>query len=250
MTAIAIARASAALLFCMAAVVSGQARAQNYDGAGLLRFGAFGQVTPTEFNIDRPLAARGSASATGGGGGGSFGYDWLTHNGWILGIEADLSFDTLQVERARREFRVDYLATVRGRLGGYVTPDLLLYGTAGVAFLGVGFEGIASPLTGIRGREDSTVSGWTIGAGAEYEWHGVTLFGEYLYADFGKFDAREDSEELIVDEVTGITEAVPQFLRGEADVTQHVFRLGVKFVIGHDFRSEEAYGPYKYGPYK
>lgn len=243
MTAIAIARASAALLFCMAAVVSGQARAQNYDGAGLLRFGAFTMIAPTEFDIDRPIAAQGSATGTDWGGGVSYGYDLLLHNGWILGVESDISFDTLQVERAGREFSVDYMATVRGRFGSYVRPDLLLYGTAGVAFLGANFEGVRSPLTGLRGSESDTVVGWTVGGGAEFEWHGITFFGEYLFADYDTFSAEGDVEEFF--EFDEATEVITQPLRGEADINQHVFRLGVKFVIGHDFRDEYADLPLK-----
>ncbi len=244
MTAIAIARASAVLLFCMAAVVSGQARAQNYDGAGLLRFGVFGQIAPTEFDVQRPLAARGSATETGGGAGASFGYDWMFQSGWILGIESDIAFDTLQVQRAGREFRVDYLSTTRARLGAYARPDLLLYATAGVGFLGTGFEGLRSPVTGVRGREDQTLVGWTAGAGAEFEWHGITFFGEYLFGDYGRLSARESTDVFVTDELGNVT-TVTQLLRGEADVTQHAFRLGVKFIIGHDFRADEGYGPLK-----
>lgn len=240
MTVIAIARASAALLFCMVAVVSGQAQAQNYDGAGLLRFGVFGQLTPTDFDVQRPADARGSASETGGGAGVSYGYDLMLHNGWILGLESDIAFDTLQADRDGREFRVDYLATVRSRFGSYVRPDLLLYGTAGIAFLGVGFEGLRSPLTGFRFREDDTLIGWTVGTGAEFEWHGITFFGEYLFAGYDSFSVDEEID-TVADDLTTVTTR----FKNEADVDQHVFRLGVKFIIGHDFRTEGGYGPLK-----
>ena len=239
MTVIAIVRASAALLFCMVAVVSGQAQAQNYDGVGLLRFGVFGQFAPTEFDIQRPADAEGSVSETGGGAGVSYGYDLMLHNGWILGVESDIAFDTLQADRNGREFRVDYLATVRGRFGSYVRPDLLLYGTAGVAFLGVGYEGLRSPLTGLRFNDDSTLFGWTVGAGAEFDFHGITLFGEYLFAGYDSMSVGETID-TVVDEV-----ATTRFIKNEVDVDQHIFRLGVKFIIGHDFRTEEGYGPLK-----
>lgn len=260
MTAIAIVRASAALLFCMAAVVSGQARAQNYDAAGLLRFGAFGQLAATDFDIKRPIEIREpatadlaspfdtifglgfdrSASDTSFGGGVTFGYDYLFHSGLVLGAEADIAFDTLQTDAGFREYKVDYLATLRGRLGFYVHPDVLLYGTAGVSFLGAGFEGLRGQ-AGFISREDKTQAGWTAGGGAEFEWHGLILFGEYLFTSHDEFKFTETVD--LIDEATQLVST--RTFRNEFDVEQHVFRIGAKFVIGHDFRSEDAYVPLK-----
>lgn len=259
MTASAIVRASAALSFCMAAVVSGQARAQNYDGAGQLRFGAFGQLAATDFDIKRPIEIRepgavdltpatstlfgfdGSASDTSFGGGVTFGYDYLFQSGLVLGAEADIAFDTLQTDARFREYTVDYLATLRARLGYYVHPDILLYGTAGVSFLGAGFEGIRSPLSGFRFREEKTEAGWTAGAGIEFGWQGFILFGEYLFTSHDEFKFTE-TVELFEDQTELINS---RGFKNEFDVEQHVFRIGAKLVIGHDFRSEDAYVPLK-----
>ena len=241
MTANAIARASAALLFCLAALASGQARAQNYDGAGLLRFGVYGQVANTNFDIERPIVARGLASDTAGGGGATFGYDYLFQSGLILGIESDIGFDTLQTEHRGREFSTNFMASVRGRLGGYVSPNLLLYGTAGVAFLGVEYDGLTSPLTGLQFGDSGTVTGWTAGAGAEYDWNGIVFFGEYLFADYGTFSSDEVVESL---DETGLFVIETPF-RNEIDIDQHLFRFGVKFIIGHDYRVGEVYAPLK-----
>ena len=241
MTVNAIARALAALLFCLAALVAGQARAQNYDGAGLLRFGVFGQAATTDIDIQRPIVARGSVSDTAFGGGVAFGYDYLFRSGLILGIESDIGVDTMQAEHRGREFSTNFMASVRGRVGGYVRPDLLLYGTAGVAFLGVEYDGLVSPVTG-RGVGDSdTVVGWIAGAGAEFDWHGMVFFGEYLFASYDKFSSDEVVE--VFDE--GSLAVVSTPFRNEADIDQHLFRLGVKFIIGHDYRPAEAYVPLK-----
>lgn len=241
MTANAIARASAALLFCLAALVSGQSRAQNYDGAGLLRFGVFGQAAATDIDIQRPIIARGSVSDTAFGGGVTFGYDYLFHSGLILGIESDIGIDTMQAEHRGREYSTNFMASVRGRVGGYVRPDLLLYGTGGVAFLGVEYDGLVSPVTGLEFGGSDTVVGWTAGAGAEFDWHGIVLFGEYLFASYDTFSSDEVIDEF---DETGVVVISTPF-RNEADIDQHLFRLGVKFIIGHDYRPAEAYVPLK-----
>ena len=242
MTANAIARASAALLFCLAALVSGPSLAQNYDGAGLLRFGVFGQAANTEFDIRRPIEARDSGSDTAFGGGATFGYDYLFHSGLVLGIESDIGFDTAQIDVGPREFNTNFMASVRGRIGGYVRPDLLLYGTAGVAFLGVEYDGVVSPATGLRFDDSDTLVGWTAGVGAEFGWHNVVIFGEYLFASYDTFSSTESID--FIDKVDPNI-IVTKTFRNEADVDQHLFRIGAKFIIGHDYRSTEAYLPLK-----
>ena len=165
MRAAAIIRASVALLFCMAAAVSEHAYAQNYDGAGLLRFGAFGQVSSFNMDINRPEDIRGSLSAASGGGGVTYGYDWMFPNGWVLGIESDIGFDTWGEHRGVREYSVDYMATLRARVGAYARPDLFLYATAGVSALGVTFQGFPDEVTGTRDSNSHTMRGPTAGAG-------------------------------------------------------------------------------------
>lgn len=236
MTANAITRATAALLFCMAALVSGPAQAQNYDGAGLLRFGVFGQVGHTTFDIDvRELPeVRGSTSDTAFGGGVTFGYDYLFGNGMILGIEGDIGLDTADAGRNFRDFSTNFMASIRGRIGGYVSPHLLLYATGGVAFLGVEYDGLRDELTGFRFSKDDTLTGWMVGGGAEFDWHGIVFFGEYLYASYDSFSFTE-----VVDE----TDPMAPAFRNDIDLDQHLFRFGVKFIIGHDHRVGEAYLP-------
>ena len=90
---------------------------------------------------------------------------------------------------------VDYLGTVRGRLGYLVTPTLLIYGDGGFAYGGV-HEGvdIAStfPPSGLGlspafGSFTKTRPGWTAGGGLEWlfspNW---SVKAEYLYYDLGR----------------------------------------------------------------
>ncbi|MGE0054375.1 MAG: outer membrane protein [Hyphomicrobium sp.] len=55
--------------------------------------------------------------------GAQLGYNWQA-NAIVYGVEGDISFTGAD--------SVDWLASVRGRLGYLVQPSLLLYGTAGV----------------------------------------------------------------------------------------------------------------------
>jgi outer membrane immunogenic protein len=90
--------------------------------------------------------------------------------------------------------------SVRLRGGYLVTPDILVYGTGGVAFQRV--EGsmncvgnrnpvspacfISTPPGGPSQTDASWRPGWTVGAGLEWKFaHNWLLRGEYRYADFG-----------------------------------------------------------------
>ena len=84
--------------------------------------------------------------------------------------------------------------TVRGRLGYLVTPTLLLYGTAGLAYAGVNFSAAYATLdlANVYGAAFNSPSysdtrvGWTAGAGVEWmfmpNWSAKV---EYLYYDLG-----------------------------------------------------------------
>lgn len=97
--------------------------------------------------------------------------------------------------------KTDFLATVRGRLGGLITPDTLLYGTAGLAIghvkgnttiepllAGVGTSECATNAFCSAGSSSKFMTGWTAGAGAEKQfgpkWSAKI---EYLYYDLGSF---------------------------------------------------------------
>jgi outer membrane immunogenic protein len=92
---------------------------------------------------------------------------------------------------------VDYLGTVRGRLGWLADPTLLVYGTGGLAYGGVkssltineslngGFGGVdLNPSA--NGGISQTRTGWTAGGGIEWlfapHWSAKV---EYLYYDLG-----------------------------------------------------------------
>lgn len=240
--------ASAACMLIVAAAASGQAQAQNYDGDGRLRFGAFVQGSDLEFDVQRPAIAAGTASSEGLGGGASFGYDVVLRDRLVLGLEADGSIEDSSDKNKGRSFASDYLVTLRGRLGAHLHPGWLVYGTGGAAFLGVEYQhpsflapAFASPapfspapLTVVPAAKFSeTLTGWTVGGGTEVDLHGIILFAEYLYADFDTFDFTNSKE----DAVPGAP-FVPA--RYAIDVDQQLVRVGVKFKIGHDFYHDDV----------
>jgi outer membrane immunogenic protein len=180
------------------------------------------------------LLLSGSYSANNGAGfigGGQIGYNWQFYNGRLVaGIEADIQgiagsrggssawaaaplatitigdttipFSLLSNVNVRRS--LDYLGTVRGRLGWLFTPTLLVYGTGGLAYGGVNvslsnFQGIiiGAPFGGLppgtlipsqfgASSFSDTRVGWTAGGGLEWMfWPNWSAKAEYLYYDLG-----------------------------------------------------------------
>jgi high affinity Mn2+ porin len=138
------------------------------------------------------------------------GYNWQA-GGWLFGFEADIQATSQHAAPTyvcpgaicnstitgvdapvtiAHDQRLDWFATVRGRLGAVVTPDTVVYATGGVAFAGIWDLGTVvvstaavAPLFDISER---TRAAWTAGAGLESHlagsWTGKI---EYLHLDFG-----------------------------------------------------------------
>lgn len=207
---------TAALLMILWA--GGAAEAQRYDGSGVVKFGVFGQGT--FLNVDQTLPVVASSEPSGFAGGVSAGYDFRLYDRWLLGVEIDGSFGDARARAGLTDYGFDYLLTARGRLGAYVRPGWLLYGTAGVGFLG-----IEAQRPGLGLKADDTLTGYVVGAGTEIDWHHVILFGEYLYGDFG-------DRQFSINDNTGF---FPATLRHDASFDAHLVRLGIKFKVGHDY---------------
>jgi outer membrane immunogenic protein len=164
-------------------------------------------------------SANGSLSRGNGGGfigGGQIGYNWQAYNSFVVGVEADIqgiagsggsarfvgaatasdrlsTVAPLTVVDARGS--LDFLGTVRGRLGYLVTPTLLVYGTGGLAYGGMtlnagmmSVDTAANPYGAGFGAVNfsNTQVGWTAGGGLEWmfmpNWSAKV---EYLYYDLG-----------------------------------------------------------------
>jgi outer membrane immunogenic protein len=144
-------------------------------------------------------------------GGGQFGYNYQI-NRLVLGYEADFSFADIKGSDTRHgtafefsnpnpfeitavgEQKLDFLGTVRGKLGFTPIDTLLVYATGGLAYGHVesrtNTSDAPAPLsTGPASGSASTMrTGWTAGGGIESalafapRW---SLKAEYLYYDLG-----------------------------------------------------------------
>jgi outer membrane immunogenic protein len=161
-------------------------------------------------------------------GGGQFGYSYQFYDSFVVGVEADIqglasSSSTLNgvgvgvdptpdlgpllspfVTTTKVRASLDYLATVRGRIGYLFTPTLLAYATGGLGYgggnLGASFftanagagAFVVVPASSFAGpglgssRYSNTLVGWTVGGGVEWiflpNWSAKV---EYLYYDLG-----------------------------------------------------------------
>jgi outer membrane immunogenic protein len=115
-------------------------------------------------------------------GGVQAGYNWQPSPSWVFGVEGDLQVTGADETFAPWKFSNPWFSTVRGR-AGYAFSNILVYGTAGLAF---------GELRGetFRLSETHASAGWTAGVGAEFGFGqtGLSRGGwsakvEYLYVD-------------------------------------------------------------------
>lgn len=154
--------------------------------------------------------------------GGQIGWNWQSQN-WVFGVEADLHrmvgkkdgegfgsgvvgpFSSVAGTIDRTTFAIsnelDYLGTVRGRIGWLWTPEVLVFATGGLAY-GKASSSVSyvttnpayptaflSPTWSSAGSFSDTRFGWTIGGGAEWKLNrNWTASASYLFYDLG--DAR------------------------------------------------------------
>ena len=95
---------------------------------------------------------------------------------WVFGVEGDIQAAGADDTFAPWKFSNPWFGTLRGR-GGYAFSNVLVYGTAGLAFGELRAETFGW-------SESHTSAGWTVGVGAEF---GITPNWsakiEYLYVD-------------------------------------------------------------------
>lgn len=120
------------------------------------------------------------------------GYNHQFSNSIVLGVEADFAAGDVGATGETKVYLgyesttdIDWTGSVRVR-AGYAIDRFLPYATGGVAFGRFSFEERAEDY-GVRQTADVDVSGWTIGAGAEYALTDkVILRGEYRMTDFNQ----------------------------------------------------------------
>jgi outer membrane immunogenic protein len=180
-------------------------------------------------------------------GGGQIGYNWQQGQ-WLAGLETDFSGTNIRstndfsgpvgVTRfVHTEERLDWLATLRGRIGVLATPQLLLYATGGLAVGQVKTNSsltttvannipacIAANIGLCMGSSDTaTKVGWTVGGGAEWAlWSNWSVKAEYLYVDLGRSNSTGFD--------TRFAPPLPLFASTKDDF--HIARVGVNYRFG------------------
>ncbi|WP_162003116.1 outer membrane protein [Microvirga tunisiensis] len=184
-------------------------------------------------------------------GGAQVGYNFQM-GGFVAGVEADLqyadirnrfsgahSFDrTLPGGTLSQNYdfalqsELEWFGTARVRLGYAVAPQLLVYGTGGLAFGEIKTSGTAvdtfvttsggrtvTEVDTYSVRKSKTETGYTLGAGLEYAFNrNLSLKGEYLYLNLPETDTV-----LVSDDATADTYVA----KHKNDLS--IFRAGVNY---------------------
>lgn len=196
-----------------------------------------------------------SSKLNGPNGGGQIGYNWQFAPTWVAGIEADFQANSTRNSNqffnsftlsdhldnatilngtiaTNHEANMSWFGTVRGRLG-YTWNNVMLYGTAGLAYGRIGLSGTsASTINGVTlgaansafttsaatsFAASSTNVGWTAGAGIEGAIAGNwTWKAEYLHLDLGSVSVSGTAP-------TGVA------LTAKSSFTDEIVRVGVNY---------------------
>jgi outer membrane immunogenic protein len=179
-------------------------------------------------------------------GGGQAGYNYQS-GAAVFGVEADFDWTGLSKSRnvvganffdfngntdwfsAHSHASMDWLGTLRGRVGFVATPDnrLMFYGTGGLAY-GGGSGNIsvydANNGWAWAGSKSDTRWGWTIGLGTEYAiTNNITIKGEYLYYNLGT------TNEVAVPNVLTANVFPNTTLAGKVTYEGSIFRVGANY---------------------
>jgi outer membrane immunogenic protein len=106
------------------------------------------------------------------------GYNWQFAPQWLIGIEGDASWADLTVPAGSGD--VNWIGTLRGRLGWTPWATTMVYVTGGAAWSTLSIPGVDTL------SATQTKSGWVIGGGVEWApWAGNWLLrAEYLNYNF------------------------------------------------------------------
>ncbi|MBN2438323.1 MAG: porin family protein [Deltaproteobacteria bacterium] len=203
---------------------AGPAQAQGVGQKGLSGFyvGALIGYATGEYSSD--MSEQVDHEPTGGLLGVQMGWS-LSSGPMIFGIDADIARTNIEGEdsitmmgyKSDVSHDINYLGTVRGRVG-FMAGPVLIYGTAGLAMADLDNKIVVSYNGQLIGsdEQDSWHTGWTVGAGIEYPiTPNFSVGAEYLYIDMGR------------EEVTMNIGGYPATDKG--DLNLNVARLGFKF---------------------
>lgn len=212
----------------------------------------------------RPSRSISSGNSTGFIGGGQVGYDHqfaLGGAGFVAGVEADIqgiaassgSGSSASVFNGNRpgdtgitsitgSSSLNYIGTVRGRIGYLVTPTLLVYGTGGFAYGDASVNmSIYQTLSSSRfrtwsyqsfgnGSQSGIQTGYTAGGG--FEWMFLPNWSakaEYLYYDFGETSASGSMTRIPNRRLNASPPSLQALSTVNARFTGNIVRAGVNY---------------------
>jgi len=192
----------------------------------------------TGFVRDAGIATSVPLDSKGAMGGGQIGYNWQFSPNWVAGIEADISATNFKATNSllnTQDFtrpmtahqELNWLGTVRGRLGFTPGNRFLVYGTGGFAYGNGNLSTALTRATGCfvtfncqQGSTSGMMTGWAAGAGVEWAFlNSWTLKLEYLHFDLGVLS------HLMIDPIN------PSVFNAHADFKGDVVRVGINYLF-------------------
>jgi outer membrane immunogenic protein len=205
-------------------------------------------------------------------GGGQVGYN-IQYGRALVGLEADFqgiaggeqngslarsyTFDFFSLGRTNRvvnnvrtrisgQKALDYIGTARAKIGFLVTPDILIYGTGGLAYGGATLRSTTiideiAELTDEVGvgssSKSSLLTGWTAGGGVEWMFaQNWSAKAEYLYYDLGRMQMYGGAAILVRNNIGPVGAGTPRGQIGSIagqNVSAHfngnIIRAGVNY---------------------
>lgn len=190
--------------------------------------------------------------------GGYAGYSW-EQRPWVYGVEFDIAYADGETTHAglpgcaigcfpgapgpgvdTASVKLGWDASARARLGYLLAPDILLYGTGGIAWQAVEATGTCQhsapdPQCSVAPgnpfdtqNERKILTGWTVGIGFETRLIGNWLLrAEYRYADFGSFSG-------LFPFTSSGAPAGSDYSRFDLAVRTHTATIGVTYQFGAD----------------
>jgi outer membrane protein OmpA-like peptidoglycan-associated protein len=207
--------------------------------------GGFGSST-TNNNINGLSVTRSRLDMSGPVGGIQGGYNWRLNPSWVLGLETDFDGSGLTSHSGQSVTAgplgstitssvsrdLEWLGTVRGRVGYNLSPTWLYFITGGFAYGQVNASAAANATLGAAsvnfvGRRDGIQTGWTVGTGSEIAI--APRFGlqfQYTYTDLGNFTLNAPAISA-----TAAGAALVGAARNNISVdnTSHIFRVGLNY---------------------
>jgi outer membrane immunogenic protein len=197
-------------------------------------------------------AGTGTMTDTGFTGGLLAGYNWQRDR-IVYGLESD--FGTFRLRGSRQQsgaypdnvwqnpgdpftvgssFSTNWLFTLRGRTGYLFAPNLMMFGTGGIAVTRLRVSNTFTDADSLAGGISpavfngtpgiSTKTGFVLGGGLEWKINGHwSIRGEYLYVDFGHVSTTG------VISNPGIGPGYAQGLTTTADLSAHIARVGITY---------------------